>query len=87
MPNICLLITSRPIENIGVDMQRLNPVNLKIRAFDEDIKSFISCSIEASRSLVSFMKQDLTLHDRIVNTILDRASGIYETPEFGPSPV
>jgi hypothetical protein len=75
LPNICLLVTSRPIANLEHEFE--NATHLEIHASDEDIKRYLEAQIERQPQLARHIKADPTLRDAILNNIIKKANGMY----------
>ena len=75
LPNICLLVTSRPIANIEHEFE--NATRRDIHASDEDIKRYLEAQIERQPQLVRHIKADPNLRDAILNNIIQKANGMH----------
>ena len=75
LPNVRLLITSRYIRDIENEFK--DAACLEIRASDEDIKSYLETRIEGQLPLARYTKVNHPLRNDILNTIVEKASGMY----------
>jgi hypothetical protein len=75
IPNISLLVTSRDITSIELEFQ--TAARLEIRANDEDIRSYLKSRIEGQPQLARHIEKDPTLRGEILDTIVEKANGMY----------
>ena len=73
--SIHLLVTSRHIANIEREFERA--IRSGARASDEDIKNYLMRQIEGQPQLLRHIKVDPTLQNAILNTIVQKANGMY----------
>lgn len=78
IPNISLSVTSRDITNVEQEFQ--NAVRLEIRANDKDLRSYLRSRIEGQPQIKRYIQKDGTLQDTILDTIVEKANGMYVTP-------
>ncbi|KAH0541245.1 hypothetical protein FGG08_004250 [Glutinoglossum americanum] len=74
-PNINLFVTSRHISTIEREFEKAPRV--EIRASDGDIKTYIQSRIKRERRLLRHVKADSGLQEAIVNTIVEKAKGMF----------
>ncbi|KAH0538579.1 hypothetical protein FGG08_004829 [Glutinoglossum americanum] len=74
-PKISLLVTSRHISNIELQLQ--SAVRLEIRATDEDITNYLKGRISSSNILEGHIRKDPILLDIITSTIAAKARGMF----------
>ena len=75
MPNIRLMITSRPVASIEAYLQGM--ACLEIRAADEDIRKYIENRITKERRLIPYVRGDDAFRVSIIETIIAKAQGMY----------
>ena len=75
MPNVRLMITSRPVASIDAHLQDM--AYLEIRAADEDIRKYIENRIPKERRLVPHVRGDDAFQVSIIDTIIAKAQGMY----------
>ena len=75
--NMHLLVTSRYITDIEDEFEKV--ARLEIRASNEDVKSYVEARIEEQPQLVCHVRADPTLRSAIVDTIVQKAGGMYVT--------
>ena len=80
LPNIRLLVTSRHIRDIENEFKEA--AWLEIRASGEDIKSYLEACIEGQFPLARYAKEKRTLRDDILNTVVEKANGMYALARF-----
>lgn len=73
-PNMSLLVTSRPTENLGDEL--MVSAILEIGADDQDIRSFVNSRIQKERRLRLHVLSDANLQKTIVQTIVEGAKGM-----------
>ena len=74
-PNIRLLVTSRWLLNIEREFDK--PIRLEIRATEEDVTTYLNDRIQERKRLKNHIKEDPSLHNTIVDTIMRNSRGIY----------
>lgn len=74
LPNIRLLVTSRDITSLGQAFD--DATRLEIRANDDDLRTYLQVRIEERALLRSHIKEDPSLKDTIINTIIEKANGM-----------
>jgi hypothetical protein len=74
-PNVHILVTSRRVTPIEHEFQ--NAACLEISASDEDIRSYAEARIEEHSQLLRHIKADLTLQRTILDSIIQKAKGMY----------
>lgn len=74
LPNIRLLVTSREITSLGRAFD--DATRLEIRANEDDLRTYIQVQIEEQALLRSHIKDDPSLKDTIINTIIEKANGM-----------
>ena len=74
-PSIYLLVTSRWVPSIELGFE--NSIKLEIRATKEDITKYLIDRIQRAKRLKCHIKDDPSLHDAIVNTIVENSQGMY----------
>ena len=74
LPHIRLLVTSRDVTSIGEAFE--GATRLEIRAHDEDIRTYLQVRIQEQALLRSHIKEDPSLRDTIIDTIIAKASGM-----------
>lgn len=72
---IHLLVTSRHIA--GIECLFENAARLEILAKDEDVKGYLESRIAREGRLKLHVKSDPTLRDAIIDTIVEKASGMF----------
>ena len=72
--NLCLLYTSRDIEDIGSILT--GSIRIEIRASEADIKAYIQAQIKTVGSLQQICEQDVALQKRIPQAIASKAEGM-----------
>jgi hypothetical protein len=75
LPDIHLLVTSRYIGNIEREFDSVN--RLEIRASNADVKNYLNAQIEGHPQLARHMKADPTLRNTILDTVIQKTSGMY----------
>ena len=75
MPNVRLMITSRPVASIEAQLQGMT--YLEIRAADEDIRKYIENRIPKERRLIPYIRGDYAFQVSIIDTIIAKAQGMY----------
>lgn len=77
-PSVHLLVTSRQI----ADIERLfeNAARLEILARDEDVRRYLEGRIAGERRLNRLITSDPTLRDPVINTIVEKAEGMFVKP-------
>ncbi len=75
MPNVRLLITSRPVASIDAHLQGM--AYLEIRAANEDIRRYIENRIPKERRLIPYVRGDDAFQVSIIDTIIAKAQGMY----------
>ena len=75
MPNVRLMITSRPVASIDAHLQGM--AYLEIRAADEDIRKYIENRIPKERRLIPHVRGDDAFQVSIIDTIIAKAQGMY----------
>ena len=75
LPNVRLMITSRPVASIEAHLQGMT--HLEIRAADEDIRKYIENRIPKERRLIPYVRGDHAFQVSIVDTIIAKAQGMY----------
>ena len=75
LPNVRLLVTSRHIPDIENEFK--DAACMEIRASGEDIKSYLEARIEGQLPLARYVKKNHALRDNILNTVVEKASGMY----------
>ena len=75
MPNVRLMITSRPVASIEAHLQGM--AYLEIRAADEDIRKYIENRIPKERRLIPYVRGDDAFRVSIIDTIIAKAQGMY----------
>ena len=75
MPNVRLMITSRPVASIEAHLQGM--AYLEIRAADEDIRKYIENRIPKERRLIPYVRGDDAFRVAIIDTIIAKAQGMY----------
>lgn len=73
-PNVSLLVTSRPMENLQDELTVSG--SLQIGADDQDISSYISSRIQKEHRLKLHVLSDPNLQNIIVQTIVEGAKGM-----------
>lgn len=73
--DIKLLVTSRHIPTIEREFE--NDMRLEIRASDKDVERYLEYRISDSRQLASHVKENPSLKDTIVTTIVRNVQGMY----------
>lgn len=74
LPNIRLLVTSRDITSLGHAFE--DATRLEIRANEDDMRTYLQVRIEEQALLRSHIKDDPSLKDTIINTIINKANGM-----------
>lgn len=76
--SVHLLVTSRHI----ADIERLfeNAARLEILAKDEDVRRYLEGRIAGERRLSRIINSDPTLQDPVINTIVEKAKGMFVKP-------
>jgi hypothetical protein len=77
LPNIHLLVTSRFVADIEHEFAEASC--LKICAHDKDVKNYIETRISEEPLMVRHIKMDPTLRTAILDTITEKANGMYVT--------
>ena len=75
MPNVRLMITSRPVASIEAHLQGM--AYLEIRAADEDIRKYIENRIPKERRLIPYVRGDDAFRVSIIDTVIAKAQGMY----------
>ena len=75
MPNVRLMITSRPVASVETHLQGMT--YLEIRAADEDIRTYIENRLPKERRLIPYVRGDDAFRVSIVDTIIAKAQGMY----------
>lgn len=75
MPNLRLMITSRPVASIEAHLQGM--AYLEFRAADEDIRKYIENRIPKERRLIPYIRGDDAFQVSIIDTIIAKAQGMY----------
>jgi hypothetical protein len=73
-----LLITSRPLPEIGQDLE--GAAKLEIRASDEDITTYVNWKISDSETLTLYTNEDFTLKKEINDSLLEKCHDVYVSP-------
>lgn len=74
MPNVRLMITSRPVASIEAYLQGM--AYLEIRAADEDIRKYVENRIPKERRLIPYVRGDDAFRISIIDTIIAKAQGM-----------
>ena len=74
-PGIHLLVTSR--HDTQIEREFGNAARLEIRANDSDVRKYLKGRIASMSQLVRHVKKDPTLQDIIINTLAEKAEGMY----------
>ena len=75
MPNVRLMITSRPVASIEAHLQGM--AYLEIRAADEDIRKYVENRIPKERRLIPYVRGDNAFRISVIDTIIAKAQGMY----------
>lgn len=76
-----LLVTSRPLTTIERDFE--NEGLLEISARKADVRSYVDSRLLKERRLVSNIRTEPALKEQILNTIVEKAQGMYmSTAEY-----
>ena len=75
MPNVRLMVTSRPVASIEAHLQGM--AYLEIRAADEDIRKYVEDRIPKERRLIPYVRGDDAFRVSIIDTIIAKAQGMY----------
>ena len=75
MPNVRLMITSRPAASIETQLQGM--AYFEIRAADEDIRKYVEYRITKERRLIPHVREDDAFRVSIIDTIIAKAQGMY----------
>ena len=73
-PNVSILVTSRPIDIIGSDLQE--PTRLDISADQDDIVKYVQDRVQSSSRLRKLVAADQELNILIIHTIAREAHGM-----------
>ena len=75
MPNVRLMITSRPVASVEAHLQGM--ACLEIRPADEDIRKYIENRIPKERRLMLYVRGDDAFYVSIIDTVIAKAQGMY----------
>ena len=75
MPNVRLMVTSRPVASIEAHLQGM--AYLEIRAADEDIRKYVENRIPKERRLIPHVRGDDAFRVSIIDTVIAKAQGMY----------
>jgi hypothetical protein len=75
LPDIHLLVTSR--HNSSIEFALEGAGRLEIRASNEDIRCYLSARIKGHLQFARFTTTDSTLQNAILDTIIQKADGMY----------
>lgn len=75
VPKVHLLVTSRYDGSIEHGLESAG--RLEIRANDDDIKTYLGARMETIPLLAGLIAADESLHHEILNTVTEKASGMY----------
>jgi hypothetical protein len=79
LPNTHLLVTSRSVADIQREFAEESC--LEIRACDTDVKDYIEARIAGEPQMVRHIKADPSLRTAILDTIIQKANGMYVTED------
>ncbi|KAI9774757.1 MAG: hypothetical protein M1839_001624 [Geoglossum umbratile] len=74
-PTVHLLVTSRHIASIEREFEKA--ARVEIRASDIDIRRYLEDRIKQEHGLVRHVKTDSALQEAIINTIVEKAKGMF----------
>ena len=76
LPNVRLMITSRPVASY-IESHLQGTAYLEIRAADEDLRKYIENRIPKERRLIPYVRGDDAFRAFIIDTIIAKAQGMY----------
>ena len=81
-----LLITSRPLPDIGQDLE--GAAKLEICASNDDITTYVNWKISDSETLTLYTNEDLTLKKEINDSLLEKCHDVYvsQMPDLSALP-
>ncbi|KAL9121033.1 MAG: hypothetical protein Q9187_002407 [Circinaria calcarea] len=74
-PNTHLLVTSRHVPSVQAGLNE--PQRLEIRASDKDVRLYLDDRIEREDRLKKHIRADLALRDLVINSVADKAQGMF----------
>lgn len=79
-PDIQVLVTSRSLPSIQFLLK--DSARMEIQAHDEDMRTSLESRIKQEDFLRKSVEQDPLLHDKIINTIIHKANGMFLVAEL-----